>query len=69
LHSGVGDAEWCATRHGILTAQFYNLQLPHNRISLRRLAQPEQAIGDGKYGLSRSSSPHIHRSGRSSFAN
>src|ERR1035441_892907 len=51
LHSGIGYAERVQPWHGILTAQFYNLQLPYNGISLRRLAQPEQTIGDGKDGI------------------
>jgi hypothetical protein len=51
LHSGIGDAECVQSRHGILTTQFCNLQLPNDGISLRRLAQPDQPIGDGKDGI------------------
>jgi hypothetical protein len=48
LHSGFGYAERVQPRHGILSTQFHDLQLPNNRIPFRRLAQPEQTVGDGK---------------------
>ena len=51
LQSGIGNAEGVQPGHGSLAAQFYDLQLTHNGISLCHLAQPEQSIGDGKYRI------------------
>ena len=49
LQTGIGNAKGVQTWHRSLPAQFYDLQLTHDGISLRNLAQPEEAIGDGKY--------------------
>jgi len=48
LYPGIGDAERVQPWHGVLSAQFDDLQLTHNGIAFRSLAQPEQTIGDGK---------------------
>ena len=51
LQPGIGDAEGVQSRHGRLPAQFHDLQFPHDGISLRRLVEPEEAIGDREHGI------------------
>ena len=48
MHAGIGYAKCVQPRHGILAAQFDDLQLSNNGISFRYLVQPEEPVGDGK---------------------
>jgi hypothetical protein len=51
LQSGIGDAKGMQTWNRSLPSQLYDLQLSHNGISFRNLAQPQEAISHGKYGI------------------
>ena len=51
LHPVGGDAERVQPRDGRLAPELHDLQLPHDRVPLDLLVQPEEPVGHGEHGV------------------